>query len=189
MPRLKFPASMLPLALLLASLLAAALPASADETKRNITTIVAGGTLADGRSQIKSELIEECVVSLPKESDLEPIVNARSKFMKSINGDDKANGSVRTYSAVVTVAYVVRQKQLVIVTTSSVEKSEPVIEEVAGRFDRAIKFTSNPENGDHYAGRELVHEYYFSNEDLAVADAMKRARVWLKQQRSVMCDG
>jgi hypothetical protein len=126
-------------------------------------------------------------LSLPKESDLEPIVDVQSRYMKSINGDMEANGSVRTYNATVSVPYLVRQKQLVIVTTSSVEKSEPMLEEVAGRFDRSVEFMSNPENGDQYAGRGLVHEYYFSNEQSAVDDAMRRARAWLKQKRTVMC--
>ena len=158
-----------------------------DETKRKITTFVAGGTLADGRSQIEKDVIEECIVSLPGESDLEPIVDVRSKYMKSINGDKEANRSVRTYTATVTVPYLIQQKQLVIVTTSSVEKSEPVLQEVTGRFDRTISFSSNPENGDHFAGQGLVNEYYFSSERLAVDDAMRRAKAWLKQKRSVMC--
>ncbi len=161
--------------------------AGADETERKITTLVAGGTLADGRSQIQKQVIEECVLTLPNEGDLEPIVDVKSKYMRSINGDDAANGSVRTFNATVSVPYLVRQKQLVIVTTSSVEKSEPVLEEVVGRFDRSIEFRSNPENGDQYAGRELVHEYYFSNEQSAVDDAMRRAKAWLKQKRTVMC--
>jgi len=176
-----------PFSLVGLALMIATAPASADETKRKITTFVAGTNHADGRSQIKSEVIEQCVLSLPNESDLEPIVDARSKYMRSINGDDAANGSIRTYNATVTIPYVVKQKQLVIVTTSSIEKSEPVIEEVSGQFDRTIEFNSNSENGDHYGGRELVHEYYFSSARMAVDDAMKRARAWLKQQRAVMC--
>lgn len=178
----------LPLSLAGLTLLTGTAPASADETKRKITTFVAGTNHADGRSQIKSEVIEQCVLSLPRASDLEPIVDARSKYMRSINGDATANGSIRTYNATVTVPYVVKQKQLVIVTTSSIEKSEPVIKEVSGQFDRTIEFNSNSENGDHYGGRELVHEYYFSSEQMAVDDAMKRARAWLKQQRTVMCE-
>lgn len=161
----------------------------ADETERKITTFVAAGSLADGRSQIEKDVIEECIVSLPDEGELEPIVDVKSKYMKSINGDPEANGSVRTYNATVTVPFLVQQKQLVIVTTSSVEKSEPVIEEVSGRFERAKTFSSNPENGDQYAGRGLVNKYYFSSEAKAVDDAMRRAKAWLKQKRSVMCKG
>lgn len=163
--------------------------ASTDETTRKITTLVSGGSLADGRSQIEKDVIEECIVSLPSEGDLEAIVDVRSKYMKSIGGDPSANRSVRTFTATVTVPFLVRQKQLVIVTTSSVEKSEPVIKEVTGRFDSAVEFSSNPENGDAFAGQGLVQEYYFSTQEKAIEDAMRRARAWLKQKRSVMCKG
>ncbi len=152
-------------------------------------TLINAGAAADGKSQIQTEVIEECVQSLPNASDLAPVVDAQSKFMKSIGGDSEANASVRTYNAVVDVHYVVRQKRLVIITTSSLDASEPVIKEVVGRFDRSIQFSSNPENGDRYAGRDLVLEYYFSTEQGAVEDAMRRARAWLGQKRSVMCDG
>ncbi|MCP4038977.1 MAG: hypothetical protein GY944_25465 [bacterium] len=164
-----------------------AAPAFADEVKRKITTIVAG-PLPSGGSKIEKQVIEECVLSLPNESDLAPVVDAKSKYMRSVNGDAEVNGSVRTYSATVVVPALIQQKQLVIVATSSVEKTEPVLQEVVGRFDRSISFTSNSENGDHFGGRDLVKEYYFSNEKLAIEDAMKRARAWLKQQRSVMCN-
>lgn len=164
-----------------------AAPGLADDVTRKITTVVAGN-LPEGASKIDKQVVEECIASLPKESDLAPVVDAKSKYLRSINGDDSVNGSVRTYSATVVVPYLVRQKQLVIVTSASVEKSEPVLQEVIGRFDRSITFTSNPENGDHFGGRDLVKEYYFSNEAAAIEDAMRRARAWLKQQRSVMCN-
>ena len=90
------------------------------------------------------------------------VADSTSRFLKNINGNPEDNRSVRTYSAVVEVPYVIRQKTLVVVTTNSVERSEPVFREVNGRFDRSIRFASNPENGDMYAGRELVKEYFFS---------------------------
>jgi hypothetical protein len=173
----------------LCCLIAFANTATAGEVERKITTVVAGGTLSDGSSKIEKQVIEECVSSLPKEEDLQPIVDARSKYMRSINGDVEANGSVRTYTATVTVPYVVKQRQLIIVTTSSVEKSEPVLKEVEGRFDRSVTFSSNPENGDSFAGADLVKDYYFSTEAQATEDAMRRARAWLKQKRAVMCGG
>ena len=74
-------------------------------------------------------------------------------------------------------------------TTNSVERSEPVFREVDGRFDRVVQFKSNPENGDAYSGRALVRNYYFSSEQVAIDDAMRRAEAWIKQKRAVMCPG
>lgn len=162
-------------------------PASADDKQRAMMTVVGATANADGRSQIDSQIIEECVQSLPTAAELQPVVNAKSEYLKMINGDVNDNRSVRTYSAEIDLTYVVFQRRLVTVTTSSIEKSEPVFKEVDGRFDQTKKFVSNAGNGDAYAGREYVHNYYFSNADAAIKDVKSRAEAWLKQKRATMC--
>lgn len=175
------------LLLLLVSGLLLVGPASADDKQRAMMTVVGATANADGRSQIDSQIIEECVQSLPTAAELQPVVNAKSEYLKMINGDINDNRSVRTYSAEIDLTYVVFQRRLVTVTTSSIEKSEPVFKEVDGRFDQTKKFVSNSENGDAYAGREYVHDYYFSNADAAIKDVKSRAEAWLKQKRATMC--
>ena len=161
--------------------------ATADDTRRAVTTIVGAMAHADGRSQIDSQTVEECIQKLPTVSELEPVVNAKSLYLKMINGDIDDNRSVRTYSAEIDLTYVIYRKRLIVVTTSSIEKSEPVFKEVDGRFDGSQKFVSNSENGDAYAGREYVHNYYFSTAQAAIDDVTKRAEAWLKQKQSIMC--
>jgi hypothetical protein len=161
--------------------------AVADEKQRAMMTVVGATANADGKSQIDSQIIEECIQSLPTAAELQPVVNAKSKYLKMINGDINDNRSVRTYSAEIDLTYVVFQRRLVTVTTSSIEKSEPVFKEVDGRFDHSQQFVSNPENGDAYAGREYVHNYYFSTADAAIKDVKSRAEAWLRQKRATMC--
>jgi hypothetical protein len=122
--------------------------AGGDGTKRKITTFVAGGSLDDRGAQIEKQVIEECIVSLPNDGDLEPIVDVKSKYMKSIAGDAQANGPVRTYTVDFTVPYLVQRKHVVIVTTNSVEKSEPVIKEVSNRRDTLRGFGPRGESHD-----------------------------------------
>ena len=174
------------LLLLLSGLLLAG-PVWADDKQRAMMTVVGATANADGKSQIDSQIIEECVQSLPTAAELEPVVNAKSKYLKMINGDINDNRSVRTYSAEIDLTYVIFQRRLVTVTTSSIEKSEPVFKEVDGRFDQSKQFVSNSENGDAYAGREYVHDYYFSTADAAIKDVKSRANAWLKQKRATMC--
>ena len=173
--------------LVLLSLLLLPAMAFADEKQRAMMTVVGATANADGKSQIDSQIIEECVQSLPTASELEPVVNAKSKYLKMINGDINDNRSVRTYSAEIDLTYVIFQRRLVTVTTSSIEKSEPVFKEVDGRFDQSKQFVSNSENGDAYAGREYVHDYYFSTAEAAIKDVKSRANAWLKQKRATMC--
>ena len=159
----------------------------ADDKQRAMMTVIGATANADGKSQIDSQIIEECIQSLPTAAELQPVVNAKSQYLKMINGDINDNRSVRTYSAEIDLTYVVFQRRLVTVTTSSIEKSEPVFKEVDGRFDHSQQFVSNPENGDAYAGREYVHNYYFSTADAAIKDVKSRAEAWLRQKRATMC--
>ena len=136
---------------------------------------------------VRSEILEECIMDLPTNADLHPITDAESAYMTHINGDPNRNGSVKKFSATVELTYTVYQKKLVVVTTSSIEGTDPVLQEVGGRFNRSIRFTSNSENGDMYAGQKLTREYFYSNEKGATDDAMRRAKAWLQQKRSVVC--
>jgi hypothetical protein len=158
----------------------------AEEKERSIHTVVGAGSV-DGSSQIQKEVIEECIMRVPSLDQLRPVADSTSRFLKAINGDLDHNASVRTWSARIELTYVVHQKTLVVVTTNSVESTDPVFREVGGRFDRSILFESNPENGDMFHGRGLAKEYFFSSEEKAVADATRRARAWLEQKSAVLC--
>ncbi len=172
---------------LVAVLTAAAGSAVAEEPRKSIATIVATESPADGTSQIHTEVLEECIMTLPTLEQLQPVTDARSEFLKAINGDIENNASTRTFSATVSVTYSLYQKKLVVVTANTVEKSEPVLREVDGRFDQSVVFESNPENGDSFAGRDLVKEYYFSTPEGAAADAMRKAEAWIKQKQALLC--
>jgi hypothetical protein len=177
---------LLPLLLVVCSVGFAA-AALADETSRSVHAIVAAGTAADGSSQIEKQVVEECIMDLPTMNELRPVTDSTARFMKAIGGELEDNRSIRTYSATIELTYVVYQKTLIVVTTSSIERSEPVFREADGRFDRSIVFESNPENGDMFAGRDLVKEYFFSTEQRAVEDARRRAQAWLEQKGAVRC--
>jgi hypothetical protein len=173
--------------LALALILAAGSAGTAHASDPTVATIVGVSSNADGSSQIKSEVIAECIQYLPDVADLQPVVDTRPMFLKAIGGDVDRNESVRTYSASIELTYVIKRKQIVIVTTNSVERSEPVIQEVEGRFDESMRFESDSNNGDQYYGRDITKYFYFSNEQSAVDDAMRRATAWLRQKQAVMC--
>lgn len=154
--------------------------------ERSIHTVVGAGSV-DGSSQIEKQVIEECIMQVPTLDQLRPVASSNSRFLKAINGDLEHNDSVRTWSAQIELTYVVYQKTLVVVTTNSVESTEPVFREVGGRFDRSMRFESDPESGDMFAGRDLAKEYFFSSEEKAIADVTRRTQAWLEQKRAVLC--
>ncbi|HKP94705.1 MAG TPA: hypothetical protein VJ385_03010 [Fibrobacteria bacterium] len=153
--------------------------------RKNITVITAHGN-ADGSSEISREAVKECIVTLPAAEALEPEVVSESRFLKEINGDPNKNEWAKVYTATITINYQVFKKDLLIVTTKSVEGKEPTMREVDKRLPQSKEFVSNPADGDTYAGRSN-RQYYFTKLDDAVIDVKNRAKVWLKQQGPLLC--
>ncbi|MFC1584635.1 hypothetical protein ACFL5V_03705 [Fibrobacterota bacterium] len=165
----------------------AAIPALADEdAKDKNITLISAQSSADGKSMVRKELLEECIVSLPGQESLEAEVTSSSQYLKGINGDNSRNKFVKTYKASLGINYMLRQKELIIVTTSSVQGQEPVMKVFERNIMQSKVFRSNPTEGDLYAGRSK-RQYYFSTAEGAVNDVKKRAATWLKQKSAVVC--
>lgn len=156
------------------------------ETQNKNITVVTGQSSADGKSEIREQLLEECIVSLPSPDGLEAIVRSQPQYLKEINGNPNQNDFVKTFSASIDINYMIYQKVLYIVTTSSVSGVEPTMKVMEKRIRQSKQFVSNSANGDLYAGRSR-REYYFSSSETAVGDARRQATVWLKQQSPTVC--
>ena len=156
-----------------------------DKTERKTVTVVSG-TGADGSSEISREAVKECIVSLPSVGALEADVKSESEYLREINGDAAKSEWVKTYTASISINYMVYRKDLLIVTTKSIEGKDPVLKEVEKRLPKSREFVSNPANGDLYAGKSN-RQYYFTKSEDAVKDAKARAVVWLKQQAPLQC--
>jgi len=159
----------------------------ADDRERKSLTLISAETSADGQTQVHRELLEECILDLPTPSELVPVVTRNEEFLKAKDGNLDRNESTQTFSAVIDVGYVVRQTKLLIITTSSIEKTEPILKEVEGRLPRSVQFQSDSKNGDHFAGRGLARVYYFGTKQAAIDDVRVRAIAWLAQQKTVYC--
>ncbi len=149
-------------------------------------TIIHGQSTADGKSEVGERILEECIVSLPQTEDLVPEISSESHFLKEINGDPSRNDHVKTYNATVEINYLIYQKVLVVVTTSSIKGQEPVMKVMEKSLKQSKRFVSNSSEGDLYAGRSR-RQYYFSTPEGAANDVKKRAAIWLKQQAAVTC--
>ncbi len=161
-------------------------PGIQGETEKKKVTIINAQTSADGKSRVSKELLEECIESLPDASSLVADVKANTQFLKGINGDNNKKDHVRTYEATIEINYMLYQKELIVVTTNSVESTPPVMEEKERRIQQSQIFKSKSENGDLFAGRSN-RKYYFSNEEAAIADVKKTATNWLQQKSAVLC--
>ena len=162
------------------SVLAAQAKSSDTITQNKNVTIITGQSSADGKSEVREQILEECIVSLPSPDNIEAVEQSQPLFLKEINGNAGQNDFV------IDINFMVYQKVLFIVTTSSVSGVEPIMKVMEKQIRHSKQFGSNPANGDIYAGRSQ-REYYFSTAEAATADARKQAQIWLKQQAPVVC--
>lgn len=158
--------------------------AMTDENKK--VTKIYSTSSANGKSNVSKELLEECILSLPAANKLEADVKRKTQFLKGINGDKSKKDHMDTYEATIEINYMLYQKELIVITTNSIESSKPVMEEKDRKLQQSKSFQSKSENGDLFAGRSN-RKYYFSTKEAAIKDVKKSASTWLKQKQAVLC--
>lgn len=164
--------------------------AKADEnvtkTEKKTVTIIEAQTSADGSSEVRRELLSNCIQSLPDPANVEPQVASEAIFLREIDGVAGKNEWAKAYTAKLDVNYLTQEKELIIITTRSVQGQEPVIKEVEKQLKNSESFASDPSEGGTAAGRSK-REYYFTKREDAIKDVRERARVWINQQKAVLC--
>jgi hypothetical protein len=182
------PTSLTPLmsAFALAGLLAAPVLAEEPRTQNRNVTVVTASSSSDGSSEISREKVEDCILSLPDPMKLEPLISSQALFVHGINGVAGKNEWIKAYTARLDITYMTREKDLIIVTTRSIQGQPPVFREVEKSLRHTQTFVSNPTEGDTYAGRSN-RQYYFTSAEAASRDVRERARVWIAQQAPAVC--
>ncbi len=160
--------------------------AGTEKTEKKNITFIAAESSADGGSEVRRELVKDCILDLPNPDRLEPQVTSTAVFLQGVNGEADRKEWVKTYTAKLDVNYLNYQKEILIVTTRSVQGQEPVIKEVEKKLRRKETFASNPAEGDAFAGRS-DRQYYFTKPENAAKDVKARAKIWIQQQAPVMC--
>jgi hypothetical protein len=159
---------------------------SQETTENKNVTILSGNVSVDGSSEIRKETLEECIVRFPSSESLEAISEAEIAYVKSIQGERGNDDFVRMYKATVEIPYLLQQKELYIITSRTVQKTEPVIKTFERKVQQRKTFVSNHNNGDMYGGRSK-RQYFFSSEEAAIKDAKQKAEAWIQQQQNVVC--
>jgi hypothetical protein len=152
---------------------------------KNVTLVTASAT-SDGSSEITREKVQDCIISLPDPDKIEAQVSSASIFVQGVGGVAGRNEWVKSYSARLDVTYLTREKDLIIVTTRSIQGQPPVFREVEKLLRHTETFLSNSTEGDTYGGRSN-RQYYFTSREAAINDVKARARVWISQQAPAVC--
>ncbi|MFW6254375.1 MAG: hypothetical protein ACOC41_05545 [Chitinivibrionales bacterium] len=155
-------------------------------TENKNVTIVSASSTADGKHRIAREIVEECIISLPAPDELHPQVSSRIEYLHHIDGKKDNDRHVKVFEAEVAIHYLVRQKEILIVTANTVPATEPVIKEVEKTVRKSHLISSDPGDGEMIAERS-PRRTFFPSAESAAASAKKRARIWLSQHQNVIC--
>jgi len=162
------------------------IPKAAENTVNKNVTYVEAQSSADGSSEVRRELIEECISSLPDPQTIEPLVSSEPVYLKGINGETGHDDWAKSYTAILNISYLTTEKEMLIITTRSVQEQKPIIQEVKKSLMHTETFTSNPTEGGTFAGQSH-RQYYFTKAEDAIKDVRERARIWIQQQKPVVC--
>jgi hypothetical protein len=160
--------------------------AARTSTQNKNITVVSASASSDGSSEITREKVQDCIISLPDPDKIEAQVSSASVFVHGVGGVAGRNEWVKSYSARLDVTYLTREKDLIIVTTRSIQGQPPVFREVEKLLRHTETFLSNSTEGDTYGGRSN-RQYYFTTREAAINDVKSRARVWISQQVPAVC--
>ena len=156
------------------------------KTENKNVTVIEGQSSADGSSEVHREIIEDCIRSLPRADRLQPQITSQPVYLQEINGEAGHNGWVKSYTARLDVNYLSSEKEMIVITTRSVQAQPPVIKNVSKILQHTETFTSDPSEGGTFAGRSN-RQYYFTTREDAIKDVQARAAVWIEQQKAVLC--
>ena len=158
-----------------------------EKIDKNSTVIFAQST-ADGSTEMHTELLEQCIESLPSIASLEASVTSTTEYIRAINGEAGNDNHVKMYSAEITINYIEAQKMLLILTQQSIQAQEPKTEVHEKRLRKVMKFVSDSNNGKTF-GNQSRRKYFFITADEAIADVKKQAAAWITQQQAILCNG
>lgn len=159
--------------------------ATASKQEKTVTVISADAKI-DGSSEISREVVKDCISALPDATSLEPEITSENLYLHEINGDAGKNEWTRVYTAKLEVNYLQTKKEMLVVTTRSVQAQAPVFKEIDKSLRQSQSFVSDPAGGDMFAGRSK-RQYYYTKAEGAAKDVRQRAQSWVQQHKSVLC--
>lgn len=152
---------------------------------KNIT-IISTQPSADGATRVAKELLDECIVSLPKTGEVEPFVDAKVLYVHDVNGKKGNDTYINSFVGRVEIHYLMRQREMIIITSNSVPSQSPVFKEVTRTVPRCDTVFSASQEGDVFTGT-TPRLYYFTKQEDAKKSARSRAEIWIKQHEPILC--
>lgn len=161
---------------------------NASPVPQNIRTIQLVNTshVADGKTAVHREVLESCVEQLPQAKDLQVDAVPRNLYLKNIMNDSNREGLTKTWTAEVTIPWMLRQKVLLVISSSNVQSGDPKTEIVMRKIPQSTSISADPQYSDFYAGMN-PRTFHFTDSASAANFALRDAQRWLKKQQPLLC--
>lgn len=149
-----------------------------------ITNPEAGGIQTG--SEVRRDMLGECILKLPAESQLAPVSTSDDVFLHKIDGTDK-KGYVPVWTSTILIGIQVRQRYLYFVTSTGVgQTAAPQTREETAQVFRTVEVTSDPGESQHVASNAGPVRYFATAQE-AEASARRRASAKLKELQANLC--
>jgi len=167
--------------------LALALPLASYAAEGSVALLTTNGAAGiQTGTEIRRDLMGECIVKLPTEAQLVAVPTATESFLHKLDGSDKDDYAT-VWTSTVQIGWQVRQKFLYVATTKGVGAT------AAPQFrqDTAVVFqtetvVSDPSESAHFH-MTSTRSRYFATAQEADASARKRAVARLRQLQANLC--
>lgn len=166
--------------------LVAGLPISTFALDDGIAIVTKAGSSIQSGTEIRRDLLGECISKLPSEADLAPISTSTEKFLRKLDGTDRDDYGT-LWTTTIQIGYQVRQRFLYVVGTKGVgATAAPQFRNDSAQFFASEEIVSDPSVSKHFHGAS-PRTRYFANAQDAEASARVRAAARLKELKANLC--
>lgn len=149
-----------------------------------ITTPEANGIQTG--TEVRRDLLGECILKLPSESQLSPVSTSDDVFLHKIDGTDK-KGYVPVWTSTIQIGMQVRQRYLYFISSTGVgQTAAPQTREETAQIFRTVDVTSDPGESQHVASNAGPVRFFATAQE-AEASARKRAAAKIKELQANLC--
>lgn len=150
-----------------------------------VVTSTGSGSIQSG-TEIRRDLLGECIQKLPTEAQLAPVSKATDQYLRKIDGTDK-DGFTSVWTSEITIGWQVRQRYLYVVGTKGVgTTAAPVFRHDTAQVFHSEVVVSDPGESPHFHGNESRTRYFATAQE-AEASARKRAVARLRELQANFC--
>lgn len=146
----------------------------------------AGASGIQTGTEIRRDLLGECILKLPNETQLTPVSTASDKFLHRIDGTDR-DAYTQVWSSSIQLGWQVRQRFLYIVGSKGVgNTAAPQFHQDSAQIFRSEQIDSDPSESTHFSEISPRTRFFASAQEAEVS-ARKRAAAKLRELQGNLC--